>query len=86
MKPPLANKLRICAGVKRYGNPKAFETYERPYGAHIVDNRPDKHRTPERHGVVMTFPTLGGGMATYQCQKEAVRLARKVVRMLNAGV
>lgn len=87
MKPILTNKVRVCSGVTYYGNPVAFETYERGYGdVQIRDNRPDRFRKPERHGVVFNLPTLGGGFATYQCYREAVRLARKVVRMLNAEI
>lgn len=87
MKRILTNKTRVSDGVTYYGNPAAFETYERGYGdVQIRDNRPDKHRKPERHGVVFNLPTIGGQFATYQLPSQAVRLARKIVRMLNAEI
>jgi hypothetical protein len=79
------NKLTKCGTVKEYGMTSKFQTYEPQWGAvQIRDNRPDKHRKPERHGCVVVLPVLGGQYATYQTTSEAKRLARRIVRFLNA--
>lgn len=73
--------------AKEYGKGKRFSTYELPYSVQVRDNKPasqiGKCILPGAQGVVMTFPTLGGGYATCQSSRQAVRLARKVVRFLN---
>jgi len=68
-----------------YGDPMKFQTYEPKSGGQIQirDRRPDKHRAPEERGVVAIFPTLGGGMTTYQSHDEAKKLARRIVKLLN---
>lgn len=68
-----------------FGNPNKFQTFE-PVGygqVQIRDNRSDKHRPLESHGIVAVFPVMGGQFATYQSRDEAVKLARKIVRYLN---
>lgn len=78
------NKTRKLGGATLYGRDDKFQTYELGYGqVQIRDNRPDASRKPEIHGIVMVFPTMGGGFSTYQGHKQAKKLARKVVRLLN---
>jgi hypothetical protein len=69
------NKLEKTGRAKLYGQAVKFQTYESP-GTEV------QIRTPK--GVVVMLPTMGGQFATRQNKREAVRLARKIVRFLNA--
>lgn len=69
-----------------YAKGRRFSTYEPKTGGEVQvrDNQHPKGSTfPGARGVVMIFPTMGGSFATQQLRREAVRLARKVVRSLN---
>lgn len=61
-----------------------YTVYSAP-GSNIQlrDSKPDKYRKTDR-GIVAVFPTLGGGYVTWQTQLEAMKLARKIARLLNA--
>jgi hypothetical protein len=73
--------------AKEYSKGKRFSTYELSYSVQVRDNKPaaqvGKCAMPGAQGIVMVFPTIGAGYATCQSPRQAVRLARKVVRFLN---
>lgn len=59
-------------------HPSAFTLY-------VIDTQHPKGSTlPGPRGPVMMFPTLGGQYATQQLPGEALHLAHKVARLLNA--
>ncbi len=49
----------------------------------LRDNCPHKPGAIPPPWIVAQFPTLGGGMTTGQGRAQAVRLARKIARLLN---
>lgn len=62
---------------------KRYEVYHSSTTIQLRDNQPDKFRVSSSRGIVAVFPTLGAGYTTWQDSKQALRLARKICKLLN---
>jgi hypothetical protein len=62
---------------------KRFTVYSRPgVTVQLRDSRKLCDRGEQ--GIVAVFPTVGCGYTTWQDHDQAVRLARRIVKLLNA--
>lgn len=72
--------------TKEYFKKKRYSTYETGYSVQLRDNKSNSDMGYiGAQGIVAVFPTVGGGLTTKQDYTQAVKLARKICRMLNAA-
>lgn len=73
--------------AKQFYKKKRFSTYELPYQIQIRDNSTKPNQFTAFHGqsvgIVAVMQTMGGGFTTSQGHSDAVKLARKICRLLN---